>query len=1200
MNERLLDELSRQKIINKLNRNYFVEAGAGSGKTYCLVERMVNLIKKGKAKIENISSVTFTRKAAAELRERFQIRLEQSLSQDLDEAEKENVGEALSNIEQIFIGTIHSFCSRILRERPVEAGVDPGFTEIQEEEDNIFADSVWSEYIEYCHLDQTEHSLDFFEEHSILPQDLKDSYKRVIQFPDVEIITREVLKPDFTDTKKQVSHFISSLRNVIPKEAHENGWDDLQKLIRKALYYIENEYLTDDVRFVKMLKELGKSVKVTQNRWPQGDGKLYEEQMEKFRDNTVRPAINKWQEYLHKPCADFIKRGAEFYAEWRKEHSILNFTDLLTITSGLLKTNCEVRSYFKNKFTHILVDEFQDTDPIQAELFLFLTGIDVNQTDWLKIIPKPGSLFLVGDPKQSIYRFRRADISIYNAVKKIFADGNKESKSNDDVSNEGKIENFSSDKNKSDHSDINEDIANCIDNDENNSSEVLALFSNFRSLPFMKDLVKAVFGTPVSSEDGQSVFPEEESRYQAKYFPLNTVRASSPGHDFGVFENNIKKVSKNNASDVAAVDAKRIADWIDFAVNQGGIRLERTLDEENSGLSEKALYADFLILSRKREHLGHYVRALESRGIPYDISGGKIFNKSVELKEILKLFKAIEDDKDPVALVTALRGLFFGISDSMLYEFSVAGGKFTFYSNVPEGFEEFKKAYKRLTDYKKIVKDKEPITAAEIILEDTGIIPFAVSLEEGLTRAGNIYKALELLRHYKQGEICLFSDLVRNLEELLKVREVESLSLLASRKDVVRIMNLHKAKGLEAPVVILADPLGEVGEFAPELHISRAGSDDASKDNAISKGYFCLLKSSNNYSRDIIGTPPDWEDKSAEETKYDRAERKRLDYVAATRAKNILVVSTYREGSKAKAWEIVYKYLKEINAPELIIRQIKSVKETEVANEVSPAQWEIEKEKISGIIRRLTAPGYKISSVTTEAKEGYLFSHSETDYSDYSSGVNSVQSHKAVNGRGNKEGNDSIRQVETKRRQESSEFDDSESRHGSSKQKYSGQSNSQEINSEKAATLKSGGAGLKYGILAHKVVEIISRGNLQKVKALLGRWAADAGLEEKAARDLTALAEKFSSSDLLKRINNADKKYFEVPFALTQNGSIIHGVIDLVFKEGSKWVIVDYKTGDFKTDNERKSTYLNQLELYKKYWQIISGQEVAETILYNI
>jgi ATP-dependent helicase/nuclease subunit A len=1219
MDDCLLDEASRKKIINELDRNFFVEAGAGSGKTHCLVERMVNIIKNGKAKIENISAVTFTRKAAAELKERFQIRLEESLKQECGLPQKDNIAEALSNLEQVFIGTIHSFCSKILRERPVEAGVDPGFNEIEEEEDAIYADNAWSLYIEYCHLDKANGRLNFFEEHGILPEDLKDSYKKIIRFPDVKIVTGEVLKPDFLFTKKQVSQFISSLLEVMPEAAHENGRDELQKLIKKAAYFIDNGYLSNDVLFVKMLKDLGKSTKVTQNRWPNGNGLLYQEQMEEFRKGTVRPAIRKWQEYLHKPCADFIERGAGFYSNWRKDHSILNFTDLLILTSKLLRTNEELRLYFKNKYTHILVDEFQDTDPIQAELFLFLTGTDVNETDWRKIIPEPGSLFLVGDPKQSIYRFRRADISIYDAVKKIFAGGNSDGKSNNCGTNDGKSN-------------------NCGNNDkknENPASEVLALFSNFRSLPFMKGLVEKVF---------KPVFPEEEETpaYQAKYFPLNTVRTASPDYDYGVFENNIEKVPKNNAAQAAAVDAERIAGWIDFSVNKSGIRLERTTDEIKSGLTEKAVYSDFLILSRKREHLGLYVKALENKGIPYDISGGKIFNKSVELSEILKLFKAVEDDRDPVALVTALRGLFFGISDTRLYEFSIAGGKFSIYSAVPEGFDDFKEAYERLGGYKKTVKDKEPLVAAEIILEDLGIIPLAVTQEEGLTRAGNIYKALELLRDYREEEIGLFYDLVRNLEELLKTRDVESLSLLASRKDVVRIMNLHKAKGLEAPVVILADPLGEAGDFAPESHISRAESDtrliidaggrakksisrpagDAGhksdiapegktdkksdigpesdtryesypgiKSDAESKGYFCIIKSNGNYGNEIIGIPPDWDDKAAEETKYDMAERKRLEYVAVTRAKNILVVSTYSEGSKAKAWEIIYEYLKEENVRQIPVSQSSLVKEMESVR-VSREQWEQEKEEISGIAGRLTAPGYKTVRVTAEAKESYLFGFGQDDYQYFSAG------------------NDYGRSDETGavHKQESVEKDfiqESKIEFRNSNGKYSelGQSTNEgnkSGDSVKGAREKSGSPGVQYGILAHKVVEIIGRGNYQKVRILASQWAADEGLGNKAAGDLAALAEKFSSGDLLKRINSADKKYFEVPFALTQDDSIIHGVIDLVFQEGNKWVIVDYKTGDFEADYERKSIYLKQLELYKKYWEKISGQEVAETILYKI
>jgi len=159
--------------------------------------------------------------------------------------------------------------------------------------------------------------------------------------------------------------------------------------------------------------------------------------------------LKSWQQYLHGPLSGFIKKGVDYYSRWRRDHGILNFADLLTGTADLLRSNPGVRQYFKERFTHILVDEFQDTeDPVQAEIILFLTGSDSSEKNWRNISPVPGSLFVVGDPKQSIYRFRRADIDIYNMVKKIFTDG---------------------------------------------AGEVLELYSNFRSLPFMADTVDKVF-----------------------------------------------------------------------------------------------------------------------------------------------------------------------------------------------------------------------------------------------------------------------------------------------------------------------------------------------------------------------------------------------------------------------------------------------------------------------------------------------------------------------------------------------------------------------------------------------------------------------------------------------------------------------------------------------------------------------------------
>jgi len=834
MNE-LIDKNAREKIRNQLDWNFFVEAGAGSGKTYCLVERMVNLIKKGKANMENIAAVTFTRKAAAELKERFQIKLENSLSEDISMSadEKKNILNALFNLEQIYIGTIHSFCSKILRERPVEAGVDPEFEEIEEEKDYFFAEQAWSDFIDYSN-ENGDKTLKLMEEYGIEINDLKDTYHSFIQYSDVEIETADIAKPDFSEAKIAISLFLSLFKDILPQKAPAKGWDGLQSILRKSITYINSGYLNSNRLFVRILNEMNKTFEIVQNRWPDGNGKECREKMLQFQNDILKPVLKSWQEYMHKPLAEFIKKGADFYSNWRNSRSILNFEDLLTVTSDLLRENSEVRKYFKRKFTHILVDEFQDTDPIQAEIIFFLTGKNITETDWKNIILESGALFLVGDPKQSIYRFRRADIDIYNIVKKMFS---------------------------------------------GERCEVLPLFSNFRSLPFMQDLVESVF---------KNIMPDKEDPYQAKYFPLNTTRKAEDAYDFWVFENNTCKVYRCNASEITQTDAAKVAAWIYSSVNAGEVKLQRTQDELRTGLTQKPEYSDFLILTKKRQSLGIYARALEKNGIPYDISGGLVFNESLEIGEILKLFKAIDDEKDPVALVTVLRGLFFGISDELLYNFKKTGGKFSYYSLVPDGFIMFTEAFKRLKEYKEIINKNKPAVAAEIIIEKSGIIPLALSEEEGLTKAGNIYKAIELLKNFEAEKIETFYDLTKNMEEMLKNKEIESMSLLVSKKNVVRLMNLHKAKGLEAPVVILADPMGETRYFEPQYHISRTRDKKA-------KGYFSIVRPTSNYSSEILGIPPDWSSKLEEEKKYGEAERRRLDYVAVTRAKNILAVSTYRD-----------------------------------------------------------------------------------------------------------------------------------------------------------------------------------------------------------------------------------------------------------------------------------------------------------------
>jgi len=1048
----LKDRQARDKIAGELHTSFFVEAGAGSGKTYHLVERMVNLITSGTASIEHMAAVTFTRKAAAELSERFQIGLESRLrDKDVPAGEAENIGKALSNLEQVYIGTIHSFCARILRKRPVEAGIDPGFEEIEEDMDAVYAEMAWAGYIEKAKLDQDE-TLSFIEDMGIQPSALKESFMDMVNYPDVEVVTQEIKEPDLSGVKESIKEAVEFLYGVLPEDQPEKGWDGLQTVVRKAHWLIATGCLDDEARFIELLSSMDKNVNITQNRWDDKDGaKGYLARYEKLQEEAIRPAIKKWQQYMHRPLAHFITGGVDYYRRWRRERSILNFSDLLTRTAALLRQDPKIRQYFKKRYTHILVDEFQDTDPIQAEIILFLTGRDPGQKDWRKMVPAPGRLFVVGDPKQSIYRFRRADIDIYNQVKDIFSSG---------------------------------------------AGEVLSLYSNFRSLPFMRDTVDGVF---------KSVLPEEESRYQARYFPLETVKEAADGCRQGIMENLVDPIKGNRTADVAASDAARISNWIRQAVG-GGIILQ-----DDKGSPVKPQYSDFLILTMLKKNLKLYARSLEVLGIPYDISGGEDFSQTQELLELYRLFKAVDDDRDPVALITALRGMFFGVSDLQLYNFKQAGGRFSYYSDVPEGFDGIENAYGMLKGFREIIREYEPVAAVGKIIEELGILPLAVCREEGLTRAGNIIKSLELLRERKNGGIDTFSVLVEDMGELIDKGGIESMSLMPSGEGSVRIMNLHKAKGLEAPVVILADPLVAGTDRDPTHHITRTSGERA-------KGYFVISIPSGSYSSTVLGLPPAWETVMEEEKRYGEAEAKRLEYVAVTRAKNILVISTYREGSRRKSWEFLYDYVQSKCNIEVSSELDPSQREV---FEVSVGEWEEVKRGLEKDVEGVCEESYSVTSVTTEAKEGYLFEEAR-------------------------------------------------------------------------------GQGMGWGRIVHKAVELVCKREYEDLEVLGRKWIGQEEMGEEDFKRLKAMVDGFMGSDLYKTIEGAEEKYFEVPFAIQENGDMVYGVIDAVFKKDGNWVIVDYKTDDFEKDAARKRAYERQLEIYGKYWEKISGERVGERVLIKL
>ncbi|MGB8958768.1 MAG: UvrD-helicase domain-containing protein [Candidatus Aminicenantales bacterium] len=823
------DQAARDRIKSDLGTTFLVEAGAGSGKTKSLVDRMIALLATGQASIESLAAVTFTRKAAAELRGRFQVALEQARLGEKDADVRARLDTALTGLERSFIGTIHAFCARLLRERPIEAAIDPEFRELEEHEDRILLEESWDEYQAHARI-ENEAALRGLEEAGLAPADLESAFKAMADFPDVEPVLGRPGPPDFKAVRKELEKLIDLALKLVPIGKPDKGRDALQSLFVRLFRRSRNIGFADGRRLMESIELFDKKLCVTKNRWTsKDDAETMLARSEDFQAGVAGPALREWREFRHTRALAFLLPGIRFYDEKRRAEARLNFQDQLMRTARLLRDNPEVRRYFRKRFHPILVDEFQDTDPIQAEILFLLTGTDDAEKDWTRLAPAPGSLFLVGDPKQSIYRFRRADVDIYNLVKERI---------------------------------------------EASGGETLALSANFRSLRPIADWVNPLFD-PASG----GAFPARADAYQAGFMPLETVRRAGPATLAGVRKITIPAVPHNRKEEIAGIDSERVAGFMAWAL-AGNL----LLDDGNGG-ARPAQPGDFLVLFRYKDRMSKYARRLEEMAIPFEIAGSDAFSENDEIKEVMNLLLALDDPDDPVATVAVLRGLFFGLSDQDLLDHRAAGGGFCYLAEagVPAGSVKVRRALGALRGWRELVTRVPPSAALETIIQNSGLLAYLVTAEMGSSRAGNVLKLVEVLRGRESEDMTSFAAAVAFMAEWVGAMPVEEMSLAPGRRNAVRLMNLHKAKGLEAPVVWLANPAG-AGGFEPDKHVRRTGR--------VPLGHFRFTKQVGRQTK-TISQPAGWEASAAEELKYEDAEENRLMYVAATRARDLLVISAY-------------------------------------------------------------------------------------------------------------------------------------------------------------------------------------------------------------------------------------------------------------------------------------------------------------------
>ncbi len=1050
------DQASRDCILNGLDTTILVEAAAGTGKTTSLVGRMTALLREQKTSVDSLAAITFTRKAAAELRARFQAALEKE-NQNPTAESSVHIANALQNIDRCFIGTIHSFCARLLRERPVEAGVDPGFEEIDDDADGQLRNQAWDEYIDRLYGEDNA-LIDELTEMGLQPGQLKETFLRFADFPDVENwpVEKPAL-PNLSEVVRRLREYADHMTSMSKSFPDDIGNDRLMPLYRtvpRLVRYADPHKLSD---WMDILDSIGfkpyDRKKVVQKQWPGGkEQALYElDTLNQFIEQYAKPWLNAWRVRRYELIMRVLQPARERYDKIRHMGGWLNFQDLLMAAARLLRNHPHVRRYFRKRFSHLLVDEFQDTDPIQAEVMLLLTADNTSEPDWSQCQPVPGSLFVVGDPKQSIYRFRRADIVTYNQVKTII---------------------------------------------EQSGGKVLSLSANFRTQEPILHWVNQTF---------HSAFSETADEFSPAYVNLEPGKTEQQIEDPQAVTRLLIPEDYSKNDDVMLHESHWIARLIRAAINEG---------------SEPG---DFMIITRNRSHLSDYARQLEYLEIPHQVTGGSSMNEVPELELLYRCLMVLINPDNPIHTVSVLRSGLFGISDEELFHYKQAGGAFSFRAPVPETLPQetqdlFNEAFEHLKTYAHWFHRYPPVAAIERMIEDSGLLALAAAKSAGSNQAGSLLKAIELLRQ-KQADTWSLEQIVNQLGYWIHHEEVhDSIPVHPGQGSYVRLMNLHKVKGLEAPVVFLADPSGKY-QHPVDIHIDRT--------QGRSSGFLAVLKRSG-YQNVLLAHPHQWEQYEEKEKTFLDAEEKRLFYVAATRAGKRMIISQRKKNNHHNPWNFFSDALGDVfDIPDPGRQAVPIVNEIRIdstapqrALEAITCQWDM-----------ICTPTYE----TQHAKQ--------------------------------------VSQSWTK-------LDIERDEHGA-----------------------------QWGTLIHMLLEARMSQPECDLASLAASFLADSNLDSSLLDEAIDTVQSVIHSHIWERAQQSTERYVEIPFEtmiLPPEEKALpilqRGVIDLIFREKTGWVIVDYKT-DRVTSNQLHNIcahYLPQIQTYVERWEEITREAVLEKGLYFV
>lgn len=1116
MNSALKDSNERAIIKNDIKTNLLVEAGAGSGKTSEMSNRIVSLVISGYRKIGEISAITFTKKAANELQDRVR----KKLQSEYETTKNPYLKEAIDKYNECFIGTIHSFCGKLLRERPVEAEVDPSFEELDELEDLEIRKKALEEFI-FSADEESKALLKELYKFSVNDNVLDSFLKLVCNNQDVEFDTITV-RTDFSEIEAEVSKVFEELKNEIAKLRHDmhegitlnDDIDELQKSILLFNKKSENceETFENKLKAVKLFKTKS-SVKVTLKRWASDKERTKEIKgmMEQFREERVLPLILKVNTYVYNNLLiPFAKRAMVTYQGYKARNSKLNFQDLLLKTSNMLRDNPDVREYFQTKYKTILVDEFQDTDPIQSQLLMYLVGEALNEKAWDKLIPKEGSLFVVGDPKQSIYAFRRADIEIYEKFKNIII---------------------------------------------NTGGKCVELISNFRTVSKIGEWYNFAFDKLLNEKIlysyDDTMSEQLQSVSQARFSGMSTVNESLDGTLSGVFYYEDESGVNDEMFFRDSNNLERIIKWL---VNTQKITVLEDTENGKKAISRKLSYKDIMVLTMKKNYLGMLSTELSKAGIPVKVTGAEATQKTSSFLLLANIIKMLAYPEENAYLYRVMIDFPFLLKRKELVDFIKLGGRFNIYFNFEEFYKKNKLSDEELLVFEKINKcfsmlrrfmdysKNIPCGAlVERIIVETGINRNLISSKTMVTELGSFTSLIEQIRLNSVTDIWGVDKLAENIKSMFLRSLEEENDIQGADYDAVRIMNLHKAKGLEAPVVILAMPFG-ASKIDESLYVERIVDEEL---GSLYKGHVSLkVKNGKNNSSEAI-TSSKWACFEPMANYKAMLEKDRTLYVAATRPRNVLIIGSC---SKNNPWEKLVNLLP--NNTENIFEYVENnrIEDTEFSEELVSFDVFNDINKIN-------------------IKRNQAFNDNQATFSEVAPSklnmVNEISEELSID--------------------------------------IDNLIKNNVISTDIKLEDKIPSADMQLGTIIHKLFETRIK-EPESIELVISEILAQTQLKEVTEEFLRNIIVKFEESTIYKRLIKSDKVYTEVPFSIKDDNNVYTmGTIDLVFLENNRWVIVDYKTCDKSQDKKvLYREYMSQLLAYKNAWDKISGSLDTSIELYFI